>query len=285
MIKHLLLFLLLLSLSAHPARSQDTASLQKGEKELVRLFRQMHGEKQDRALLLLNDSVTTLFQEILKEPASFSYPFDSLRYAGRIYPPDTSFRIINWNLSLSGGRFRYYGFILLKDSLNRTSRLIRLEDHTTEISHPQDTVLTPSSWYGALYYDILLNRWEGNNYYTLLGITFHDMFTTRKVIDVLTFDKEGNIFFGAPLFATGEKIHDRIIFEFSARVSMLLHYDSRLGMIVFDHLSPSHPRYEGIYQFYGPDSSYDGFAFYNGMWHLKKDLDVRNIHMENKGTF
>ena len=45
---------------------------------------------------------------------------------------------------------------------------------------------------------------------------------------------------------------------------MMLRYDDKLKMIVFDHLSPSKPSYEGKYQYYGPDFSYDGLIFEKG---------------------
>ncbi len=275
--KRFLCFFLFLTLSVVSGLTQDTSFLKTGEGKLALLFRQIHQENKAQRMIILNDSVMRMFEAVLKDPLSFTYPFDSLRYVGKLYPPDTSFRVINWNLSLPEGHFIYFGFILQKDASSHTSRVISLSDHSVEIRHPEDTLLTPACWYGALYYDILLNRWEGTPYYTLLGIAYEDPFITRKVIDVITFDKEGHITFGAPAFATGKNIHDRVVFRFSARVSMLLHYDRHMKMIVFDHLSPSRPQYEGLYQFYGPDSSYDGFAFYNGMWHLKRDLDARNL--------
>ncbi len=273
-----LLFAILVLIVFIPNSFSQKLSLAEKEQELSFLFDRIRHEKQDQRIKILNDSVLNIFQTILHEPQSFTWPFDSLRYVGLLYPPDSSFRLINWNLALSNGNYRYFGFVLLKDSMNQTSRVIRLEDNSSEIRKPEDTILTPSCWYGALYYKILLNTWQGQNYYTLLGIDFHDLLTTRKVIDVITFDKQDHIFFGAPMFDTGKGIRKRIIFEFSSQVSMMLHYDKRLHMIVFDHLSPSRPAYEGIYQFYGPDSSYDGFVFYGGMWHLKKDLDLRNTN-------
>jgi len=191
--KYLIIFFLFLTISVFPCFTQDTSFLKTGEEKLALLFRQIHQEKQEQRIISLNNSVLRLFEEVLKSPLSFTYPFDSLRYTGKLYPPDTSFRLINWNLSFPDGHFNYFGFILQKDSLNHTSRVIRLYDHSSEIRNPEDTLLTPSCWYGTLYYDILLNSWEGTNYYTLLGIDYNDLFSTRKVIDVITFDKQKNI--------------------------------------------------------------------------------------------
>ena len=102
------------------------------------------------------------------------------------------------------------------------------------------------------------------------------MFTSKRVIDVLYFDEQGNPQFGAPIFDNGKRKFSRIIFEYSAKVSMVMRYVPESDMIIFDHLSPSEPRYSNDYRFYGPDFSYDGFKFEKGRWLLYSDLDMRN---------
>ncbi len=260
------------------AAQKNTSFLKEEETELANLFSRIYKENRDTVKSEINDSVIFLFKKILIIPGSFNYPFDSLRFVGKIYSPDSSFKLINWNLSFTNGRFKYFGFIQEKYTGIHPCRIIQLREFPGKIPHLRDTILSPSDWYGALYYDILTNTWEGKTYYTLLGIDYNDMFTTKKVIDVITFDNRGNALFGAPIFNTGENVRKRIIFEYTAEASMLLHYDKDLSMIVFDHLSPSRPGYKGLYQFYGPDFSYDGFVFHQGMWYLKKDLNIRNKH-------
>jgi hypothetical protein len=49
-----------------------------------------------------------------------------------------------------------------------------------------------------------------------------------------------------------------------------------MNMIIFDHLSPSKPSYAGNYQYYGPDFSYDGLKFEQGIWELVENVDIRN---------
>jgi len=56
---------------------------------------------------------------------------------------------------------------------------------------------------------------------------------------------------------------------------MTLKYDEGKEMIIYDHLSPSEPKYEGQYEFYGPDFSYDGLKYENGIWNTYFDLDPR----------
>ncbi len=267
-----LLILILLAGIGRPARKiMAQTGLPAAEQKIARLYLQIRNTPDDHRKSILNDSVRILFRQILPAKEAYLYPFDSLRYTGKLYAPDSSFRIINWNLAFSDGTYGYYGFICRKDG-----RVTELHDRGREIPRPETAVLTPANWYGALYYRILENSWKKNTWYTVLGIDLHNSLTTRKVIDVITFDKTGQVRFGAPLFDMGDSTLTRIIFEFNAQISMLLHYDKEMDMIVFDHLSPSRPEYQGMYQFYGPDSSYDGFFFYKGKWRLRQDLDVRN---------
>ena len=98
---------------------------------------------------------------------------------------------------------------------------------------------------------------------------------SHKIIDVISFEREG-ISIGAEIFSQVETTKSRIIHEFSSKVSMMLRYDNELEMIVFDHLSPARPEYENQFQFYGPDSSYDGLEFKNCVWTLQEDLNLIN---------
>ena len=56
----------------------------------------------------------------------------------------------------------------------------------------------------------------------------------------------------------------------------MLRWEKKKKMIVFDHLSPAAIRYNGIYEFYGPDFSVDGYKFKKGKWRYFNDIDVRN---------
>jgi hypothetical protein len=111
--------------------------------------------------------------------------------------------------------------------------------------------------------------WDGNN----------DL-TRKKVIDVLRFGSSGKPAFGANIFKFDKKKRKRIFFEYSAKTNMTLTYNEKHDMIVFDHLSPSESSYKGLYQYYGPDFSYDAMYFDKGKWQLVKDVDVRNPRMK-----
>ena len=238
----------------------------------------------DKASVLPSDSLKTevykgveeLFASALLLPDAFTYPFDSLAKVGRITSRDEKVRVFTWDLIRNDGSRFYYGFILCRRMNPYNPMLIRLTNNTTDISDIGSQVLGPENWPGALYYEIIEGKWNDHPVYTLLGFDPNNIFTSRKIIDCFYLE-DGNIpVFGAPIFMVNNKVRNRVVFEYSARVSMSLRYDEKRKMIIFDHLSPAKPSYEGNYEFYGPDFSYDAFKFIDGFWVLRENIDVRN---------
>jgi hypothetical protein len=78
-------------------------------------------------------------------------------------------------------------------------------------------------------------------------------------------------------FKMEQGVKNRLVFEFAKQVKMMLRYDKKIKMIVFDHLAPSHKKFTGQYMYYGPDLSQDGIQFIDGYWVLKPNLDLRNM--------
>ncbi|NOY37924.1 MAG: hypothetical protein GXO83_10160 [Chlorobi bacterium] len=269
-----LIFLLTISTSGNSQTSKDTFI--KTEIRLRQYFDTIRTSRSDKTKAFIADTIFGIFSTVLDNPESFTYPFDSLENVGKIFPPDSGFRVLNWNIPNNDGTHLYYLMLQFPDTTAHTIKVTAMKSALPERDIPENKELTPEQWYGALYYEILENRTDTVTWYTLLGIRYHDFFTTKKVIDILWFQKDGTPQFGAPVFVYPDHTSYRVVFEFSAHVSMLLHYDQDLKMIIFDHLSPSRPSYKGMYQFYGPDFSYDGFIFKKGKWYYREDLDVRN---------
>jgi hypothetical protein len=109
-----------------------------------------------------------------------------------------------------------------------------------------------------------------------LGWDGYDNKIARKFIDILSFNSKGELEFGDALFKNTDRKLKRVVFSFGATGSMHLLYDKKYNKIIFDHLSPSRPEYEGDYRYYGPDFSYDGFKFSKGKWVFQEMLDPRN---------
>lgn len=187
-----------------------------------------------------------------------------------MYSEDRYFRILNWNVRLDDGRFKYHCLVQTK------TKTIDLIDKTEEIRNPEAAGLTPSKWYGAHYYEIVKVKRRKKTYYTLLGWKGNDRLTTKKVIEVFRFSAKDELQLGDNVFDMAGKSPKRVIFEYAAEVSMSLKYDPQQKRIIFDHLSPRSSDLAGQFQFYSPDLSYDAFRLKKGKWKFEEDIDARN---------
>ena len=210
----------------------------------------------------------------LKTEDSFDYPFDSLTRVSILYPDDKSFRIFNWQLLLSSGERRYFGTIQINDK--KQLKLFPLYDYSDYMKNPADTVTNNERWFGALYYRILQKKASGKNYYFLLGWDGNNMRSNKKLIEVLSFDKNKQPVFGANVFDFGKEADrnniKRFIIEYKKDAQVSLNYDEELSMIVFDHLVPRDPSTTGMYFTYVPDGSYEAFQWKHGKWNYISNL-------------
>ncbi len=255
-------------------KSQQNIELFVYEQKVSEMFDTLRKTEDDAKRMEINQGLISLFDKILTMDSSFYYPFDSLKNMGKIYSSDTLVRVYSWNLPLSNGTHRYFAYF---QHLKRRNGQIQLFFLNNKSNNPPDSVqvYNAENWYGALYYEILRNDCENRVSYTVLGFRFNDYLTNSKIIDEIVFSKTG-VDFGLPVFRSGIRVNNRVVFEYSARVAMMLRYDREHKMIVFDHLSPTEPQYKGKYQFYGPDSSYDGYRNGSCFWDLEEDLDLKN---------
>lgn len=211
--------------------------------------------------------IMLLFQHYLTDSASFNQPFKSLKTMSVLYPLDSSFRIITGQHFINNNEYRYFGGIQLA-----SGRFIPLHDQSYEIRKAEEdyTLLDKDKWYGALYYRIFDCELNGEKYYLLLGFNSFSFYNKRKVIDILSFDKNKNPIFGKEVFKadTGE-VEDydlRKLYMYSADVSQKLNFDSTLGFIVLDHLIPSKEIFPGQGPTFVPDGSLEGYRYENGRW-------------------
>lgn len=234
----------------------------------------------------INDSICQLLRTVTSSNSSFNYTFPNLsRYMGVKTSTDNKFRIYNWNLIRYNNEYSYFGIIQVKGKDNTIHNFF-LTDSSSSITDPEQKQLTPDIWYGALYYEIIPKTEKRSTYYTLLGWDGNDMFTNKKIVEVLYFENDTLPRFGAPIFKISDEpkinIKKRIIFEYSYQSGFTLTYNNQLDMIVFDHLSPSKSIYRGHMEYYGADFSYDALVFENRMWNIRQDIDVRNPKPKNK---
>lgn len=223
-----------------------------------------------------NKIFTEMLDSVLKIPESFSYPFSSLNM-GKVTAPDQTFRIFTWFMVHTNGTYETFGFLQRYFKNSNTVEVYYLEDKATTMKDPFMTNCTPKNWYGATYYDIRMDKYDGITTYYLLGWRPNDIYTQKKVIETFRFDKKDKPTFGyQTVELKGKGFKKRIIFEYSSKQTMMLRYEKKKKMYVLDHLAAAEPRYEGIYEYYGPDFSIDGYKFRQGKLHYVSDIDLHS---------
>ena len=240
------------------------------------LFEQMTQSTADTEKEKICESVSRILDTVLTLASSFDYPYDLLKNLGKVYSPDGNLRFYSWNLPYHDGTNHYYGYIQYKPENSKNVLVFKMSDKSDGLEDPESAVLNQNDWYGSLVYEIAQKESGGIMYYLLLCYDPLNLFVSRKVIDILYFKEQNELVMGAPVFQVHDQVRCRVIFDYSARAQMVLKWVPSSNMIVFDHLSPERPIYEGNFQFYGPDFSYDGFVFENGYWKLVEDIDIRN---------
>lgn len=255
--------------------SQELKDFTNAEHALITVYSKITRFAKEEDNIANNNRFIVLLDSILKIPESFNYTFTKLQM-GIVEPRDRSFRIFSWNIIHTDGTYENFGFIQ-KYNKNGTVKVYFLKDKSKTLKNQMLLVCSPDTWIGATYYSVCQNKYDDETYYTLLGWSPNSTFTQKKIIEVLKFDKTGMPSFGFPIVELkGKGFQRRIIFEYSSKNSMMMRYDKRKKMIVFDHLAPSDFRYNDIYEFYGPDFSIDGYKFKKGKWRYQSDIDIRN---------
>ncbi len=221
------------------------------------------------------DSIfTRLLVKALKEPHSFSYSFDSLQTISRIYAPDSSFRIFTWQLMYDETAFRRHGAIQI-NTKDGSLKLFPLIDKTAQIEDIQNAVTNNQEWVGAIYYRIIETAFKGKKFYTLLGYDENNFRSTKKRIEILTFDQEHRPVFGGPFFSFArdsvrKPVQARFAIEYKKDGNGSIKYDDEMGIIIYDHLI-SENNQPGKKFTYIPDGDYEGFKWENGQWvHIDK---------------
>jgi hypothetical protein len=222
-------------------------------------------------------------EQALRKDSTLANPFTSVRTVSFLEDPRGRFRIITWYVPLLNGSYRYFGYIQTPATKKHASRLFELDDQTASLTQASSQSLGRDEWYGAWYYELIHQRHRRKDYYTLLGWKGDNPASRKRVIEPFRLTDDGPVF-GAQVFESGDRKPFRIIFEYSARVSMTLNYDpefpqakrKKIPMIVFDRLEPTHETFRGSFQYYVPEVNVlDGFRFDDGRWIFVPDVDAR----------
>lgn len=242
------------------------------EKQLNALFLEMDSAQTDAIKLIYNDSIKSALKQVLQYEESFKYPFSKLNRMGTVMAYDKSMRVFSWNIVLEKN-YGYEALFVSKegriDSLSRISNLVQPDEKAAY--HTEN-------WYGCLYYQIVPYkvRPSKEKVYLLCGWSQFKPYTQFKVLDVVSWNQQGRLQLGWPLFKIDDRYEKkRIVFEYYWQVKMYLDYDKRKKRIVFDHLSPL-KKTGPLSQMWGPDMSVDCFKRKRKGWYFQEDIKIKN---------
>ncbi len=229
----------------------------------------------------------------LQVPYSFSYPFDSLKTISSLYAPDSSFRIFTWQIMKDFTYYRYKGAIQFHTK-DGSLKLLPLYDFSAFTENPVDSIRDNEHWIGCVYYNIIQKKFNNKNYYTLIGYDENDARSTRKWIEVLTFDETNKPSFGGRFFSyPNDNIKPpqpayRFYLEFKKDANAKMNYDAELDMITFVHLISEVGDASAKYTLI-PMGTFEGFKWVNGKWvyvPTVREVDPRsNINPQKEPIF
>ena len=122
-----------------------------------------------------------------------------------------------------------------------------------------------------LLYDFVPFEHQKQGYVLLLGWS-KTRNTNRKAVWVACFHPDGTVTYNHPLLRKGESRSASLTFEYALDASMRLKQDKNGKRILFDHLAPTDPKYEGYFMFYGPDASCDALVLKKEEWWYEENL-------------
>lgn len=281
--KQLLIFILFFLASQAQAQTFSASELkdlrlrQDSLKQLA--FKIVNNES--AAVRFRSDSTfTKIMVRALLKKNSFQFPFDSLLSISRMYSEDSVFRIFTWQVVKDDNYCRQRGFIQLKTK-DGSLKLFPLRDVSEFTQAPVDTIANNLGWIGAVYYRIVLKQYEGRNFYTLFGYDENNIRSTRKWMDILSFDE-----LGAPVFGKQNAFSfakdsipkspvNRFLIEYKKDARARVQYDEERGIIIYDHLISESNEPQKKYTLI-PDGDYEGFEWKNGQWqHIDKVFNFK----------
>ena len=159
-------------------------------------------------------------------------------------------------------------------------KLFPLRDVSDFIDNAEDSVRFNNNWVGAVYYNIIKTQSNGKNYYTLFGLDNNSFMSTKKWVEVLTFNEKNEPVFGGPFFSyakdsipQGSKY--RLSLEYKKDARVLMNYIPDLGVILLDHLISESDEPDNKWS-YVPDGDNEAFKWENGKWvHIDKAFDYK----------
>jgi len=229
---------------------------------------------------MYSDSIfTRALVRALQIRNSFYYPFDSVLGISKLYAPDTSFRIFTWNIQYDEYYSRQKGAIQMRTA-DGSLKLFPLRDVSEFTDKPDDSLRNRLNWIGAVYYNMVKTTYNGKNYYTLFGLDPNSAMSTKKWVDVLSFNERKEPVFGGQLFTYNMDVpkrspQQRLMLEYKKGARVLMNYIDDLKMILVDHLISETDEPDHLWT-YVPDGDNEAYKWENGKWvHIDKAFDFK----------
>tara|TARA_B110000037_G_scaffold188405_1_gene219830 strand:- start:21921 stop:23033 length:1113 start_codon:yes stop_codon:yes gene_type:complete len=257
------------------------------ESEINTQLEIVRATEDDNQRYLENESLQELIESILAHPGSLEYPFTAFQTMSTIASPDGAFRIFNWNVEDNNGLNSHYCYMILPSRGDKPNQVIEFKEDRVTIPPRPLNMLTPTNWYGALYYKIIPVRKGSKTMYTMIGYNGAGKGTNRKMLDVFYF-KGKKLRMGYPIFQeseTSSRLVRRVFFEHSEKAKISVNMNTQLDAIVFDHLIPESKGLEGMFEFYVPDMTYDAYRWEGDIWKYNVDLIATNDYSKKRREY
>ncbi len=177
------------------------AALKMREDTLKQYSRQMVMAQEPAERFRADSLFVRSFVRALQFTNSFYYPFDSVNIS-KLYAPDSSFRIFTWQTKKDEYVVLQRGAIQMRTPDGKL-KLIPLHDQSMFTKNPLDSVRGNQNWIGAIYYKIIMKEHKGKKYYTLIGFDEFSVASSKKWMEVLSFEN-GMPVFGNPAISFDE---------------------------------------------------------------------------------
>ena len=299
--RRLIATMLLATMAMAAVQAQDKAVMAQHQKRLASLLELAATAPTDNERYLASEQAVGELTAALDEEGSERWKWQLPTVASVLTSPDGQLRIFTWAVVRDNGEFECFGAVQFYNDREEEYQYLLLNDKSEDIMNREESVLSASNWFGAVYQDIIQTSHAGKTYYTLLGWNGVDNLTERKIIEPVVL-RGGVPQFGAPLFRRERNLR-RVVLEYRNDAMVNLSYEEQFveevqrdrvkvkgsnryrtvekrkqhkeKMIIFDEVEPQIAGMEGLFQYYVPSGLELAYAFVDGKWELRNGAQGR----------
>ena len=218
----------------------------------------------------ISDSIfTRSLVKTLNTPYSFNFSFDSLKTISQIISPDKKFKIFSWQLKLNDDTYLQRAALQM-NTIDGQLKLLPFFDKSETFDAPEIEICNRKKWMGAIYYDIVLTEFNNEKFYTLLGFDDFNTFTSRKIIEVIHFEKDESIFGGNYFIYPKDETYpdapiERFVYYYKKGSNAYIRYNSETKQIILSELSSTNSDLK-MKSTLVPTGNEVFFSWKNGKW-------------------